>query len=66
MLTFKKGSYSKEELLALYDALTDARASLRCAESGCDNCPNRKPCADLSRCREYVYITSNSMGKANK
>lgn len=66
MLTFKKGSYSRDELLVLYDALTDARASLRCAESGCDNCLNRKPCADLSRCREYVYITSNSMGKPNK
>lgn len=61
MLTFKKGCYSKEELLVLYDALTDARASLRCAESGCENCPNRKPCADLSRCCEYVYITLNSM-----
>lgn len=66
MLTFKKGSYSREELLVLYDALTDARASLRCAETGCDNCPNHKPCADLSRCREYVYITSNSIVKPNK
>lgn len=66
MLTFKKGSYSKNELLVLYDALTDARASLRCAETGCDNCTNRKPCADLSRCREYVYITSNSTEKPNK
>lgn len=66
MLTFKKGSYSKEELAVLFDALTDARASLLCAESGCDNCINRKPCADLSRCREYVYITWNSMVKPNK
>lgn len=66
MLTFKKGGYSKEELSVLLDALTDARASLRCAESGCDNCINRKPCADLSRCREYVYIAWNSMGKPNK
>ena len=61
MLTFKKGSYSKEELLALYDALTDARASLRCAESGCDNCPNRKPCADITRCREHVNSVLNDI-----
>ena len=66
MLTFKKGSYSRDELLVLYDALTDARSSLRCEESGCDNCRNRKPCADLSRCREYVYTASNSTGKSNK
>lgn len=66
MLTFKKGNYSKEDLSRLFDALTAACDSLRCAESGCDNCINRKPCADLSRCRVYVYITWNSMGKSNK
>ena len=63
MLTFKKGSYSKEELLVLYDALTDARASLRCAESGCDNCPNRKPCEDICRCCEYVSKLLNQPEK---
>lgn len=38
MLTFKKGSYTREELLVLYDALTDTRASMCCAEFGCDEC----------------------------
>lgn len=61
MLTFKKGNYSKEELLVLYDVLTDAHASLRCVESGCDDCPNRKPCADITRCCEYVFRLLNSM-----
>lgn len=54
MLTFRKGGYSKDELYILYDALIDARSSLHCAESGCDYCINRKPCADICRCCEYV------------
>lgn len=59
MLTFKKGGYTNEELLVLYGALTDARASLRCAECGCDECKNRRVCADISRCREYVCNVLN-------
>ena len=59
MLTFKKGGYTREELLVLYDALTDARASLVCAESGCDECKNHRVCADITRCRAYVCNVSN-------
>ena len=66
MLTFRKGGYSKDELYILYDALTDARSSLRCAESGCDYCINRKPCEDICRCCEYVYTTLKSTEKPNK
>lgn len=59
MLTFKKGGYTREELLVLYDVLTDARASMCCAESGCDECKNRRVCADITRCREYVCHVLN-------
>lgn len=59
MLTFKKGGYTKEELLVLYGALTDARASMCCAESGCDECKSRIVCADITRCREYVWHVLN-------
>ena len=59
MLTFKKGGYTREELLVLYDALTDAHASMRCAESGCDECKNHRVCADIARCREYVCNVLN-------
>lgn len=55
MLTFKKGGYNKEELLVLYDALTDARALFQCSNDGCDHCKNRRPCADLTRVCEYVF-----------
>lgn len=61
MLTFKKGSYSREELLVLYGALTDALASMCCAEHGCDECKNRIVCADITRCREYVcYVLDHT------
>ena len=63
MLTFRKGGYSKDELYILYDALTDARSSLRCAESGCDYCINRKPCEDICRCCEYVSKLLNQSEK---
>lgn len=66
MLTFKKGGYTNEELFVLYDALTDARASLRCEETGCDDCKNRKVCADLTRCREYVCHLVNHTDKPTK
>lgn len=66
MLTFKKAGYTYDELLVLYDALMDARSSMRCAETGCDECKNRKPCADLARCREYVYLSLGTAEKANK
>lgn len=56
MLTFKKGGYTREELLVLYNALTTARNSLVCKESGCDECENRKVCEDIARCREYVRV----------
>lgn len=54
MLTFKKGSYTVNELAVLYNVLTSARDSLFCEESGCEECENRKVCEDLSRCRDYV------------
>ena len=66
MLTFKKGNYSKEELYVLCDALTDARASFHCEETGCYGCPNNKPCADITRCREYICHLLNNTGKSNK
>lgn len=59
MLTFKKGGYTRQELLVLYGALTDARASMRCVESGCDECKNRRVCADITMCREYVCDVLN-------
>lgn len=54
MLTFRKGGYSKDDLYILYGLLIDARSSLHCAESGCTYCIHRKPCADISRCCEYI------------
>lgn len=59
MLTFRKGGYDEGDLLALYNALTDACSSFHCAENGCDCCPNRKPCADITRCREHVRSVLN-------
>lgn len=66
MLTFKKGGYTYDELLVLYYALKHARSSMRCAETGCDECKNRKPCADLARCSEYVYLLLDTAEKENK
>lgn len=59
MLTFKKCGYTREDLLVLYGALTDARVSMCCEESGCDECKNLRVCADISRCREYVCNVLN-------
>lgn len=56
MLTFKKGTYTKGQLYALYDVLSSAQLSL-CKYSDCANCnacSNTRPCKDLSNVLAYI------------
>ena len=56
MLTFKKGTYTKEQLGVLYDALSGAQLSIckRVECHFCDTCPNHRPCKDLTSVLEYI------------
>ena len=56
MLAFKKGTYTKAQLNALYDALSSAQLSL-CKFGACANCnacSNDRPCKDLSNTLAYI------------
>ena len=56
MLTFKKGKYTKEQLVALFDAMSFAQIEL-CKRSGiysCDACVNKRPCEDIKNVLDYI------------
>ena len=56
MLTFKKGTYTKDQLVALFDAISFAQIEL-CKRSGmvsCDACANKRPCADIKNVLDYL------------
>lgn len=56
MLTFKKGMYTKDQLVALFDAMSFAQIEL-CKRSGmgpCDACLNKRPCADIKNVLDYL------------
>lgn len=56
MFTFKKGTYTKDQLNALYYALSRAQVSL-CEYGACTNCntcSNNRPCKDLSNTLAYI------------
>lgn len=55
MLTFKKGSYDKQDLHSLYCALAQSKVAFNCTETGCENCPHKKACGDITRLQEYVW-----------
>ena len=59
MLTFKKSGYTNDDLIVLREALAQARFAFTCNSNGCDECTNRKPCADITRCREHVRSVLN-------
>lgn len=54
MITFKKGTYTSDELKRLCKALELAQTSFTCSSLGCELCPNSKPCLDISLCKQYV------------
>lgn len=63
MLTFKKGRYTYYEVSALYDALTDAKESIKCVSTGCETCPRKLPCSDINCTREYLWRLMQTLPK---
>lgn len=65
MLTFKKGSYTKEQLSALHYALHCAQLMLCESIDGtdCTSCKNARPCKDLQSVVDYI---SNLISKRTR
>lgn len=51
MLTFKKGSYDKQDLHSLYSALAQSKVAFNCTVSGCENCPIKRRAEISQDCR---------------
>ena len=59
MLTFKKGSYNKQELKILHDAILSAYCAIPCNrpdfnKEKCYACTNYKICCDLCNLLSYI------------
>lgn len=53
MLSFKKGSYSKQDIVLLCDTIHNARKTLVCTNL-CENCSQKIVCNDLLLLEEYL------------
>lgn len=54
MLTFKRGSYNRDEIISMHEALVAAKNQIKCTHTQCNECENRKPCGDIARCKEFL------------
>lgn len=55
MLQFKKGNYTRKEVLYLQRILQHALDEIQCNHNDCVNCDYNRPCSDVYRLLSYLF-----------